>query len=217
MEICQSEALRYLGYRANRQPDAQTLALLQETQAQLEAVLAPKSIYKEVTLHRISESETEVGGIVFQSRKLQTHLRDADRILLFAATLGTGADRLVRRFAAADETAKAAAAQALGAAAIEGYCDEICAQIAEKEAKSGYYLRPRFSPGYGDLPLEAQRDFFKLFDITKRIGVTLTDQCMMLPTKSVTAFIGLAKTPSCATPRCKTCPDTACAYRKGET
>lgn len=206
-----------MGYRANRQPDAQTLALLQETQAQLEAVLAPKSIYKEVTLHRISESETEVGGIVFQSRKLQTHLRDADRILLFAATLGTGADRLVRRFAAADETAKAAVAQALGAAAIEGYCDEICAQIAEKEAKSGYYLRPRFSPGYGDLPLEAQRDFFRLFDITKRIGVTLTAQCMMLPTKSVTAFIGLAKTPSCATPRCETCPDTACAYRKGET
>lgn len=206
-----------MGYRANRPPDAQTLALLQETQAQLEAVLAPKSIYKEVTLHRISESETEVGGIVFQSRKLQTHLRDADRILLFAATLGTGADRLVRRFAAADETAKAAAAQALGAAAIEGYCDEICAQIAEKEAKSGYYLRPRFSPGYGDLPLEAQRDFFRLFDITKRIGVTLTAQCMMLPTKSVTAFIGLAKTPSCATPRCETCPDSACAYRKGET
>lgn len=217
MEICQSEALRYLGYRANRQPDAQTLALLQETQAQLEAVLAPKSIYKEVTLHRISESETEVGGIVFQSRKLQTHLRDADRILLFAATLGAGADRLVRRFVAADETAKAAAAQALGAAAIEGYCDEICAQIAEKEAKSGYYLRPRFSPGYGDLPLEAQRDFFRLFDITKRIGVTLTAQCMMLPTKSVTAFIGLAKTPSCANSGCETCPDTACAYRKGET
>lgn len=206
-----------MGYRANRPPDTQTLALLQETQAQLEAVLAPKSLYKETSLHCLSEDKTEIGGIVFQSRKLQTHLRDSDRILLFAATLGAGADRLIRRFAAAGETAKAAAAQALGAAAIEGYCDEICAEIAEKEEKSGYYLRPRFSPGYGDLPLEAQRDFFKLFDITKRIGVTLTDQCMMLPTKSVTAFVGLSKTPSCATPRCETCPDTACAYRKGET
>ena len=217
MEICQSEALRYLGYRANRPPDTQTLALLQETQAQLEAVLAPKSLYKEVPLRRISESETEIGGIVFQSRKLQRHLRDSDRILLFAATLGAGADRLIRRFAAAGETAKAAAAQALGAAAIEGYCDELCAEIAEREEKNGYYLRPRFSPGYGDLPLEAQRDFFKLFDITKRIGVTLTDQCMMLPTKSVTAFIGLSKTPPCAKSGCETCPDTACAYRKGET
>lgn len=206
-----------MGYRANRPPDTQTLALLQETQAQLEAVLAPKSLYKEVPLRRISESETEIGGIVFQSRKLQTHLRDADRILLLAATLGAGADRLIRRFAAAGETAKAAAAQALGAAAIEGYCDELCAEIAEKEEKRGYYLRPRFSPGYGDLPLEAQRDFFKLFDITKRIGVTLTDQCMMLPTKSVTAFVGLSKTPSCAKLGCETCPDTACAYRKGET
>ncbi len=206
-----------MGYRANRPPDTQTLALLQETQAQLEAVLAPKSLYKEVPLRRISESETEIGGIVFQSRKLQRHLRDSDRILLFAATLGAGADRLIRRFAAAGETAKAAAAQALGAAAIEGYCDELCAQIAEREEKNGYYLRQRFSPGYGDLPLEAQRDFFKLFDITKRIGVTLTDQCMMLPTKSVTAFVGLSKTPSCAKSGCETCPDTACAYRKGET
>lgn len=217
MEIRKAEALRYLGYRANCPPDAQTLMLLEETQAQLEAVLAPKSIYKETILRHLSEGETEIGGIVFQSRKLQTHLRDSDRILLFAATLGAGADRLVRRFTAAGETAKAAAAQALGAAAIEGYCDEICTKIAEKEEKSGYYLRPRFSPGYGDLPLESQRDFFKLFDVTKRIGVTLTEQCMMLPTKSVTAFIGLTKTPSCVKSGCETCPDTACAYRKGET
>lgn len=217
MKIRKAEALRYLGFRANHQPDAQTLKLLEETETQLRSVLAPKSIYKETTLRRLSEDETEIGGIVFRSRKLQRHLRDSDRILLFAATVGGEVDRLVRQFASSGDTAKAAAAQALGAAAIEGYCDEVCAQIAEREAKDGYYLCPRFSPGYGDVPLEAQRDFFKLLDITKRIGVTLTDTCMMLPTKSVTAFIGLSHTPFCGKTGCEACPNTECAYRKGET
>lgn len=212
MEFSEKEALRYLGFRG-RPADADTLALLREVGAAACASVQPKSIYKEVSLHRITDADTEIGGIVFKSRKLQAHLKDSDRILVFAATLGANADMLVRRFSA-DNTAKAAVAQAVLAAMIERYCDEICDKIAAEEEKNGYFLRPRFSPGYADLELSAQRDLFALLEITKRIGITLTDTCLMLPTKSVTAFIGLSKTKSCKTESCKTCTDTECAYRK---
>ena len=57
--------------------------------------------------------------------------------------------------------------------------------------KDDLYLRPRFSPGYGDLKLEHQKDWFRLLDISRQIGIELTDSLLMVPTKSVTAIIGI--------------------------
>jgi len=52
-------------------------------------------------------------------------------------------------------------------------------------------LKPRFSPGYGDLPLETQREIFDVLDCSRRIGLMLNDSLLMSPTKSVTAFVGV--------------------------
>ena len=50
----------------------------------------------------------------------------------------------------------------------------------------------RFSPGYGDLPIEVQKDFLPLLDAERRLGITLSESCLMAPSKSVTAIIGVA-------------------------
>lgn len=215
MDIRKKEALRYLGFRG-KPADSATDAMIDEVSAAALKMVQPKSIYREVSLRRITETETEIGGVVFRSRKLQAHLKNADRILVFAATLGVGADMLVRRYSANDDSAKAAVAQAVLAAMIESYCDEICVQIAEQEEQNGYYLRPRFSPGYADLELSAQRELFSILEITKRIGVTLNDACLMIPTKSVTAFIGLTREKQCQINACAACENRTCAFRREE-
>ena len=46
------------------------------------------------------------------------------------------------------------AQQAAAAAAIEAVCDEENDRLREEIEAEGLYLRPRFSPGYGDLSLE---------------------------------------------------------------
>lgn len=212
MEIQKKEVLRYLGFRGAA-PDDVTNALIEAVTREAKAQVRPKSIYREVSLRYINAEQTEIGGVVFQSRKLQAHLKSSDRILVFAATLGTSADMLVRRYLA-QTAAKAAVAQAVLAAMCESYCDEVCAQIAAEEAKNGYYLRPRFSPGYADLALSAQRELFSILEITKRIGVTLNNACLMLPTKSVTAFIGLTKEKTCEARSCAACEARECAYRR---
>jgi cobalamin-dependent methionine synthase I len=75
----------------------------------------------------------------------------------------------------------------MGAALIEQWCD-----IIHKDFKEQYGAnKNRFSCGYGDLPLELQRDIFAALNVTKNIGVTLSDNCFMTPTKSVTAIIGI--------------------------
>ena len=60
-------------------------------------------------------------------------------------------------------------------------------------AVAGCALRHRFSPGYGDLPLSVQPAFLAALDATRRLGITLTSSFLMVPTKSVTAFVGVAR------------------------
>ncbi len=50
----------------------------------------------------------------------------------------------------------------------------------------------RFSPGYGDCPLSAQRSIVNsVLNATRLIGLTVTPTSLLIPTKSVTAVIGL--------------------------
>ena len=57
----------------------------------------------------------------------------------------------------------------------------------------GLPLSARFSAGYGDVPLELQRDIFALLDCPRRIGLTLNESLLMSPSKSVTAIVGISR------------------------
>ena len=168
MDINTKEVLRYLGYKG-READEKTLDLINHVKIEIITSIQPRSLYRECKLEYLSDSAVKLDGIEFHSEKLVKHLRNSDRILLFAATLGMQSDILVRRYAGVD-TARAAVMQAATAAAVESFCDDVCENIAKEEEKRGYYLRPRFSPGYADLSLESQKEFFKLLDCTKQIG-----------------------------------------------
>ena len=97
----------------------------------------------------------------------------------------------------------------MGSAAIEAFCDKLNSSFENAE-----YLRPRFSPGYGDLPLECQRNIVEFLQTKKNIGMSLTDSLMMVPVKSVTAIIGIGKEKNkCTGPGCMICKKTDCPYR----
>ena len=114
--------------------------------------------------------------------------------------------------------AKASVLQACAAAAIEACCNMLQQELQSDAARHGFYLRPRFSPGYGDLPLAAQKDFFQAIDCTKRLGITLTDSLLMYPTKSVTAFIGVTpQKEDCHIGKCKQCKNIGCEFRDEDT
>ncbi len=112
-----------------------------------------------------------------RSQGLVTALAEAERTVVFAATVGIEMDRLVARYARISP-ARALILQAIGAERVESLCDIFC-----KDKKIGR----RYSPGYGDLSPEAQTELFRLLPCDT-IGLTLTDSRMMTPTKSVTAI-----------------------------
>ena len=143
-------------------------------------------------------------------------LAQCEEVLLLAATLGSEADQMVRRYQV-QSMADAAIAQAVCAEMLESYLDGICAGIAKQQEQQGLYLGARFSPGYGDLALESQKEFFALLDCTRRLGISLTAGGMMTPTKSVTAFLGLSRVCRKRQARsCDVCDRRECAFRRGK-
>ena len=57
----------------------------------------------------------------------------------------------------------------------------------------GKNCKPRFSPGYGDLSITIQKDFLQALNADKTVGLSLSEGNLMIPEKSVTAFIGVSK------------------------
>ena len=94
------------------------------------------------------------------------------------------------------------------------------ARLRALAAAEGMYLTGRYSPGYGDWPIGVQPRIAALLDTPRRIGLCVTGTCLMLPRKSITAALGLSRTP--VTGRRAGCAHCAlrdkCEYRKrGET
>ena len=110
--------------------------------------------------------------------------------MVFCATVGVGIDRIIAKYNRLSP-AKAVLLQALGSERVEALCDALCGEIALSVADEGLECTRRFSPGYGDLPLDLQREIFTSLECTRRIGVTIGDNLFMTPTKSVTAIFGI--------------------------
>lgn len=213
METDKNEVLRYLGYRG-KPGDARTLEQIEACLAALAACTVPRSLYRIFPV-LAEDAAVTLGGVRLESRDLRGHIDGCGEAAVFAATLGAPADLLLRRYSKTDMS-RAVILQACAAAMIEAYCDEQCDRFAKQAAERGLYLRPRYSPGYGDFPLHYQKELLALLDCQKKIGLTATESCMLAPSKSVTAVIGLTpEQKTCHIAKCMGCKSTNCPFRKG--
>lgn len=167
------------------------LGLIDECLAEVREMLQYKVCYAILTAKTDSNIISLSCGQI-TSRNLAKNLSGCDKAIIFAATIGIGIDRLISKYSRLSP-AKALCLQAIGAERVEALCNAFCEKMESEFQGKGESLRPRFSPGYGDLPLETQKMIFSLLDCPKRIGVTLGDTLLMSPSKSVTAFIGITR------------------------
>lgn len=205
MDFNRKEALRYL--RADMH-DERSAVLVDTVYLKMRNEVQARHVLQK---HRVQVVEDGVildCGVHLHSKDLAAHLKGCEEVILLAATLGTRVDAVIRRLAVGS-VAEGAAAQAVAASLIESYCDDIQSKVDTGNLKQ----RPRFSPGYGDWPLEEQKLLFPILDCAKRIGLTLTDGMMMAPSKSVTAIIGLSEDVACVWNKCMTCWNVNCPYR----
>lgn len=190
IEIDPHEVLRYLGYKKElitEKDIAQVESFLPEAMA----CLKPATCWSRFEVEMLEEDKISFPYGQIVSKDLSKNLTAACReILLFAASIGLDYDRLVQR-SRISSMAKASFLNAIGAAAVENVCDLLNEELRQLITAEGKSLRPRYSPGYGDYSLENQRGIFDLLTPSKHIGLTLKDNLIMVPEKSVTAVIGI--------------------------
>ena len=184
------EIFRYLGYRGT-EPDENVREKVERCVRELKEVSGPRSVSSLFPLGR-EEDVLVFAGMRVRSRSLWKNLEGCSRVILFAATLGLGPDRLIQR-ASVRKASDMIIYQAAAAAMIEEVCDQLNREWEERIRREGGSLRPRFSPGYGDFALEHQREFLQAIDAARGAGITLTESCLMVPSKSVSAVIGVAE------------------------
>ena len=189
-KIDRAEAFRYMGHKGGDVPESMT-ALADECERQLLAAVAPRFVYAVFDIAPDGNGIT-LGGtpLVLKGSDIAMHLKDCGRCVLFAATLGAGADKVIRSYES-EAMEKAVVADCLASAAIEQVCDKAEKEIYEKLL--GMHFTWRFSPGYGDLPLDVQSDLLNVLNAQKRIGLTATESQILIPRKSVTAVIGVSE------------------------
>ena len=171
--FCEKEILRYAGCR---EADEGVRTLLQSCIREVRGRLSYKVCYR-IGSVTVVDGVCDFGIFRLPSKHLAENLSGCKEVLLFAATVGVELDRLIAKYGRISP-AKALMLQAIGAERIEALCDRFCKDM---EMEIGAGLRPRFSPGYGDLPLGVQKDLFAVLDCGKRIGLSLNDSLLMSP------------------------------------
>jgi hypothetical protein len=165
--------------------------LLDSALLEIEGKLSYRACFVRLPIVREGEA-IDLSFAKTDSHSLGINLRGCDSIIVFCATVGVEMDRLIGRHSSLSPS-RSVMLQAIGSERVEALCDLLCFDLAKSLGAEGRRLHPRFSPGYGDLPLELQRDIFRLLEPSRRIGVVLNDSLLMSPSKSVTAIIGIEK------------------------
>lgn len=178
MTVSVQEVARYMRMGGSV-PDGALAARISELTAEAERELRPARIWRRMPVAQVPSPGTT----------LLRHLAGCKEAYLVCGTLGLGLDALQRRVSVTSG-ADALIVQAIGAAMIERYMDGVEDEI-RSDLAPGETLVARYSPGYGDFPLEAERDILVILDTSRRIGVSLTDSLLMVPSKSVSAVIGV--------------------------
>ncbi len=158
---------------------------------------------------KATENGIDLGFMQVESKSLKKNLEGCDEAYILAATTGINSQRLIEKNSIISPI-KGIITDCVGSAAIEAFCDKINLSIHENPD----FLRPRFSPGYGDLCIDCQRKIVEFLCANKNIGLSLTESLMMVPKKSVTAIIGIGKEKNkCKGNGCMTCKAEKCPYR----
>lgn len=191
LDISLDEALRYLGYKkALITPEDR--ALVSGYIQKIRPSIDPRACYRRFPLEVKGDGNIVLPYGQIYSEYLTKNLLGCSEIIFFAATLGAGFDRALKK-AIVSSITEAACFQAIGAAFVEALCESLVKKVDSQIKGEGLIQHPRYSPGFADYGLEHQKGIFSCLTPEKYIGVTLMDSLIMAPEKSVTALIGLEK------------------------
>ena len=142
---------------------------------------------KEIEASKISLKEE----INFESEALAQFLADSKEVLLMAATAGSKIVEVISEDSAGKDITAAVVFDAVASEMADGALSWIINYFNRQLSRESKQLTPkRFSAGYGDFLLENQKIIYDVLKL-EQLGISLSDNYLLIPEKSVTAVAGV--------------------------
>ncbi len=215
MYIDKKEVLRYLGHK-NQEIDESLNNLIDELIEEVKEYIQPKYTFR---IYQIEKRDNVIklanSNYIFEGGDINRHLAQSNQCSILATTLGSMIENKIKYYQKVNLT-KALILDSCATCAIENYTDDIQEKIKEKANELDLGITYRYSPGYGDFPINTQKIIIRLLEADKKIGLTVTESNILLPRKSVTAIIGFQdKKIISVHPGCNTCKNKdICKFAK---
>lgn len=215
--IDREEVLRYLEYKG-QDIDNNLIEIIEECRNITKDKISPKYTFRVYSINQKCKGIIEIEGtnLILESKDLYEVLKDCNKCILMAATLGINIEKDIKKYSYTELT-KAIIIDSCATTAIEEVCNKVQNEIENNILNKGQYLTSRYSPGYGDLAIEKNTEILTILNGQKEIGLTINNSGIMIPRKSVIAIIGISnKNIKQSKEACSNCKNKSiCKFKKG--
>lgn len=220
-EICPIDALQiedkelygYLGL-GNSRPDEYLLALIEKLKQEALTMAHPRFGYRFVLGERRDRKRLVIGENLFTPDTIIVNsLRHSEFFAVLTASVGKDLDKWMKEKKSAGDIMEAFIADALGSVIVEAVIAWGLSFLSCRMAKINLKVSNSYSPGYCGWDVAEQRLFFSMLP-DGFCGISLTDSCLMLPVKSVSALVGVGKNVKKRPYGCAICKKKDCFKRK---
>lgn len=216
IEIDKKETRRYAGLKGAAFPEN----LIDEACLEGRLLAQPKGSWEIYAYDASAQMIQSTPPCTLKGDNIGKHLANCTKVIVLSATVGEDIEEAVTKHFSEGKYAYSTLLDAAATSAVEQIADNMEKYLAPLVAREGFAMKWRFSPGYGDWPIQQQPELLRLSNAAV-INVSLTDSLMLIPRKSITAIIGLyKKTADCLEKNntvkhdCSRCNKTDCPARQ---
>ena len=216
IDIDRQQVLHNIGYGADYRLPARSLSLIDEYVENAYYLIEPSYSGVIRDIKQVWGSSVFIdGSIVFESQVIARLLEQCHKVAVFLVTIGNHLEETAHQLAEDGLILQATVLDAIGSVAVESVANFVQGKIGEIVNDQGLVISQRFSPGYCDWDVVQQKIVFQAVN-GDSMGVRLTEECLMIPRKSISGIIGIG--PSDGNVEnynpCKTCNEYDCLGRR---
>ncbi len=208
--------LHIQGYSVKREPNPAMLKLINRAAEEALPLVKPRAICKEFPISELVEENLSLqNGVSFSiGKKISSWWKGSKSLMIAICTIGDGLEKRLTELSSKGEHTAALNLDIAGSVALGSMGDQVHQYICNRASAMGIEMGPFLNPGYREWPLTDQKIIFEIMPAAA-IGVSLNEQCMMVPKKSVTFCAGAGVTEVQEHfNRCRHCGLAKCPYRR---
>jgi len=216
IEIDKDEVCRYLGYGKDQGPNSSISSLIDEEIEEAYGLIQPSCFYQLVDIKRVRKPRVILeDGSSITSKVLSRVLSRCYQVSIFVVNIGQDLEEKVAQLTRERQILRATILDAIGSESAEKTACCLQDEVQELANSNGAEITFRYSPGYCDWDIKQQRVLFQAMN-SAPLGVNLTEECLMVPRKSVSGIIGLGhfKNWYLRYSPCRLCTQTDCQCRR---